>query len=415
MKSIKKMLFTLTILLIIYVSIQKNWASKDLEPLDVKYTWLETTQTYSIANNADFILGNYSIEIPIEYNGYPVTKIEDGTFSNIDGETTIAIPDSIIEIGENAFENCHDVTTIEIPSSIIKIGHRTFSSCENLKKIKVSKDNPVYHSTGNCLINTEGKTLLIGCINSIIPEDGSVTAIADFAFYNCPIKELTIPNTITYIGSSVFGSNLETVTFSSSVTYIEYDAFSGNKFTICAPKDSYAANWAIENAYKLTYIDDYYDSNANTRPETYDLVFKQLNDTSYIILGAKPNLAADIILPEKYLGLPVVAIGDNAFLSSRNLRSVELASSIVAIGNGAFKDCINLTSITFSDSLESIGGNAFWGCSKLKEITLPSSLISIDDYAFNNCGDDGLIIYAEKDSYAAEWAVSKGFIVNNIQ
>ena len=51
--------------------------------------------------------------------------------------------------------------------------------------IEVAPNNPYYFSSGNCLIERESKTLILGCASSIIPDDGSVTSIGDHAFNGC--------------------------------------------------------------------------------------------------------------------------------------------------------------------------------------------------------------------------------------
>ena len=74
------------------------------------------------------------------------------------------------------------MTSITIPDSVIDIGSRAFFGCTGLTSIVVEDGNPVYHSAGNCLIETATKTLIAGCKTSIIPDDGSVTSIGKEVF-----------------------------------------------------------------------------------------------------------------------------------------------------------------------------------------------------------------------------------------
>jgi len=47
--------------------------------------------------------------------------------------------------------------------------------------------------------------LILGCKNSAIPNDGSVTRIGDFAFKGCTeLTSITIPDSVTSIGRSAF-------------------------------------------------------------------------------------------------------------------------------------------------------------------------------------------------------------------
>ena len=133
-----------------------------------------------------------------------VTLIGDSAFAKCTLLTNVTIPNSVTSIGDSAFYNC-DLTSITIPDSVTSIGDSAFQGCENLVRITVSTENPVYHSAKNCLIETGSKTLVVGCKNSIIPDDGSVTSIGDNAFSRCTrLTNITIPDSVTSIGDSAF-------------------------------------------------------------------------------------------------------------------------------------------------------------------------------------------------------------------
>ena len=62
-----------------------------------------------------------------------------------------------------------------------------------------------FNAENDCLLDLEAKTLVRGCQNSVIPDDGSVKAIGEFAFYKCKrLKEIVIPETVNYIGWGAF-------------------------------------------------------------------------------------------------------------------------------------------------------------------------------------------------------------------
>ena len=98
------------------------------------------------------------------------------------------------------------------------IGSEVFRYCSALESIIVESGNPVYDSRDNCnaIINSESNELIAGCSKTIIPN--SVTRIGYCAFKGTGLISLTIPNSITSIGSGIIAycKNLKQV-----ICYIE--------------------------------------------------------------------------------------------------------------------------------------------------------------------------------------------------
>ena len=167
------------------------------------------------------------------------------------------MPSSLESIGDYAFRNCSGLTRITIPDSVTSIGDRAFNGCSGLETITVEAGNTVYHSAGNCLIETASGTLIAGCKNSVIPQNGSVTSIGDYAFQNCSglTGDLVIPEGVTSIGRNAFYncSGLTSITFNTPYSWQISSSSSFSSILATLDASSVQAN-------ALTYLTDTYDN-----------------------------------------------------------------------------------------------------------------------------------------------------------
>ncbi len=148
-----------------------------------------------------------------------VTQIARYAFYSCDALTEITIPDTITTIGGHAFAHCDGLTSVIIPASVTSIESYAFNNSDNLMSITVDENNTKYHSDGNCMIETDTKILVLGCSGSTIPTDGSVTKIAQYAFYGYGnLTSITIPASVTVIDPYAFYvcENLASVTFENT-------------------------------------------------------------------------------------------------------------------------------------------------------------------------------------------------------
>ena len=81
--------------------------------------------------------------------------------------------------------------------------------------IEVEDGNSAFYAKNNCLITKETGELAMGCSNSIIPDDGSITAISANAFNTAydlskmNLNPLRIPNSVKWIGYRAFAITSE--------------------------------------------------------------------------------------------------------------------------------------------------------------------------------------------------------------
>lgn len=149
-----------------------------------------------------------SLVIPNELFGYPVSEIE-YTHDN----------DRLNEV----------VTSLSIPASLQVIpGHTRFYNLMNLKDIMVDENNPIYDSRNNCnaVVERNTNTLVLGAINTVIPE--SVTTIGEAAFRYRNIEKIIIPDNIVNIDLCAFYEcdKLNSVILPEHLVSIGQNAFS---------------------------------------------------------------------------------------------------------------------------------------------------------------------------------------------
>ena len=262
-----------------------------------------------------------------------------------------------------------EFNSVTIPNTITTIACDAFYGCTILTSITVEDGNTKYHSAGNCLIETESKTLIKGCNNSIIPTDGSVTSIAEGAFRGCTaLTSITIPDSITSIGTAAFYgcTGLTSIVIPNSVTTIGYEGFRN-----CSGLTS------VTLSNNITTIDGYtfYGCRSLTSITIPDSVttirfyaFKYCTGLTNVTI---PNTVTDI--------------DSGAFEGCINLTSVTLPTNITEISWGTFEGCSSLTSITIPYGVTSIGNSAFRDCVSLTTIIIPNSVTSIGNYAFTDC------------------------------
>ena len=113
-------------------------------------------------------------------------------------------------VGASAFTDCPNLRSIsfskETTSLNTDMNNPLISGCPVLETLYIEDGNPVYSSEGNCIIDISAKSLIAGCIGTVIPDDGSVIIISPKAFYGSGIKKIVIPQYITEIGEQAFAN-----------------------------------------------------------------------------------------------------------------------------------------------------------------------------------------------------------------
>ncbi len=413
----------------------------DCESLESITVSKENTKYYSMNNclieieSNKLILGCKNSIIP---DG--VASIGEDAFKGCIGLTKVNIPDTVTAIGNYAFYGCRSLTILTIPEKVKDIGRGVIGECDLLAILLVAEKNTVYHGEANCVIETESKTLILGCKTSVIPDDGSVTSIGDYAFISCKrLEKLIIPEGITSIGnhSLQWCNKLQSVTLPDSVNFIGEYAFYGCRyltavdipdgvtfisefaFDSCSSIESvtlpasvtsicrYAFSWckSLKNIYfdgtvaeweSIKKGEEWDSSTGNyvvhckdgsySDNGTAGLEYTLSDDgTYYVCTGIGTAAGNEIVIPSVYNNLPVGGVGERAFKDRAELKSVVISYGITDVGLAAFQNCIGLTEIAVPDSVTKIGNYAFYSCVGLTQITVPAGVETLESYTFASC------------------------------
>lgn len=243
--------------------------------------------------------------------------------------SVIPIDGSVLEIGDHAFADCTGLTSLHLPGTVEVVSSSAFTGCSGLETITAAESNSRYSAMGNCLIVAGTRTLMLGCKNSVIPDDGSVIRIGNGAFWGSSITELVIPDAVTEIGDAAFQdcSELTELTVGKGITTKE--GLNAKAFTGCGALT------------KVHVAEDHPNLIAK---------FGCIVDTSTgtLLLGTNNSIGRNA---EKEV-LQITSIGDYAFAGRNSLEAFFVPVTVTSIGENAFAGCSIFSTIAYEGSQE---------------------------------------------------------------
>ena len=136
------------------------------------------------------------------------------------------IPDTYRQIREGVGSGLKNLRSVQFGAGVETVYGGLFCESTQLEQLIVSKDNKKYYSSGNCVIDKETQTVVLGCKSSTIPD--GVFALGEAAFANIRnLEHIVIPSSVQTIRASCFWrcDRLQTVIIPSTVGCIEKHAF----------------------------------------------------------------------------------------------------------------------------------------------------------------------------------------------
>jgi len=381
---------------------------------DSGFTGDDTVKVYEYTTNDE---GNatitkyngcaYSLIIPDEIDGYPVTAIGSNAFKNNayirsvvipDGVTsigssafyqctnlqTVVMPDSVTEIQGSAFSFCTKLSEVDLPSKLVTIG-QAFADCDKIESITIPKSLEKVNSSYGVFYECDG-------LKEVIFE-AEIAKIESGLFAYCTgLEEITIPDTVTTIESRAFYecSNLQKVEIPDSVTEIQGSAFSfcTKLSEVDLPSKLVTIGQAFADCDKIESI---------TIPKSLEKVnssygvFYECDGLKEVIFEAEiAKIESGLFayctgLEEITIPDTVTTIESSAFFECSNLQKVEILDSVTEIQGSAFYNCVGLQEINIPNSVTSIGSYIFEGCTNLQKVHLPEIRVNLMDGTFQNC------------------------------
>ena len=368
-----------------------------------------------------------------------IVEIGDCAFLGCSQLETVSFPKKLTTIGKSSFLSCRSLKSIFIPASVAIIKEYAFKYCINLHSIIVSDENCSYDSRNNCnaIIETNSHTLIVGCVNTVIPDGvlkigkesfysvkdlssvvipSSTETIEDYAFSYCEgINSIIIPQNVMAIGEATFFgcTGLKSVIIKNSkirlgervfhecvnLAKIEIAQSDIDRFVLY----DYGNKYAESNESGLSLIDiktevaeaeianawvDECGAKYSQDRKRLLWVPRSLTDYSirkntriicnYSFMGCEE--LTKIFVPDG-----VRAIGFCAFKNCKSLSTVSVPNTVIKLGSSSFEGCSRLTRLELPDSIKTIGKYVFMDCVNLSSIALPNHIEKIEERTFSGC------------------------------
>ena len=213
-------------------------------------------------------------------------------------------------------------------------------------------------------------------------KNGNVIAIygkgeltrGEYQLYDSAITEVYTTKYCTSIANQVFqpkstwACQLTSVTLSDSIEHIGSSAF-------CEVRDS---RGTIQS---LTIPDSVTSMGTNVfRNNLYIRNVKLSNSLTTIPSGTFYGCQrlTSVTIPND-----ITSIGTSAFTQCKAITSINIPNTVTSIGGGAFRECTNLTSLTFPEGIKTINETVIASTPNLTSFTVPNSVTTIGNYGLN--------------------------------
>lgn len=400
---------------------------------DITFEW---DSSNPLTNGADLYLNGQRVTELVVPNG--VTAIKANDFAGCASITTATIPASVTSLGDNAFCRCNNLVSITILGSNVDVSQSALTECaklteatlpidtlSGLRDVRLTKINIIETE----IIPENAFDEFKNTVQEVILAEG-LTTIGNYAFGACgKITEISLPQTLTYIGDGAFtGSGLTSITLPERLTYIGDLAFGGceklehvdwpigmatignGMFSGCTSLTAFEIPGSVTSIgnsvflgtglTSITIPEGVTEIGGWTFADCYALSevhFNAVNCQDFEMWGSDMfnRAGCDVGGWTLYFGNSVERVPANFFVpnasSDRNSASYlteiifDQGSVCSSIGVSAFAGNDLITSVIIPDSVVTIDDGAFAGCGNLFSVVIGRGVTNLADGAFSAC------------------------------
>ncbi len=322
--------------------------------------WLKNQDSEFLLLNNGTVLNSYTGNGKTATIPDGVTEISAGAFADASPESLtltgsiktvkniygfkgkeITVEDGVEIIGERAFANCDNLERVNLPDSLRKISKEAFAYCKSLKNINLPKN---------------------------------LEYIGYNAFLNCPMKELTIPESVQSLDE--LGAPVEKVIFLGKPQMRSWIFKKELKYVEGFTENDVAENW-------LAFMRTEFAENYKFKEHSFIindgiLQYYAGNDTEIEIPEGVKEIRAEVFTdkPITKVTLPstLKKIGSRAFLNT-DIEEIVIPKSVEEIKGSAFSECKNLKKVVFEPSNHSISvADTAFRNSPVSDLSLPENV-----------------------------------------
>ena len=289
------------------------------------------------------------------------TGLTEGKHCSVCAEILVA-QEIVPAISEHSYEY-----TVNDPNAKNIVLTHSCSVCGDTYTETITPTNVTITSNNRGKIGYTGEAGENLVIPAIFKDNGSwykVVSIGELAFDGCKnLASVTIPESVTSIGTSAFRSCSNAIQIENGVSYVD-------KWVVDC--DTSVTSVVLRDNTVGIGSDAFTGCDSLTKIVIPDNVTRICSYAFYYC-----SKLADVTI-----GNSVTSIGKYAFYAC-DLTNITIPDSVTSIGMGAFTSCSELTALTIGNGVTTIGNGAFQYCSALTRIIIGSSVTTIDNYAFD--------------------------------